>query len=244
MALPSARSPRGEPCPTLAGPSSWGGGHPRAPRVCLGLRFRDECSPFWSSRAVGFQSTFLSYSFSFFSLPDPAVQNSGVPGRLDLCFFWLIEHFLSLFNMFQISGDCFPGLNGVWALANRNMPSAAAKGGVQRQRAEVSAKFSFSWADLFPSVMTRQDFPKPSPLGKEVLQSQSELPGANANILTLNSQAHCSNTAKTKGEAMPTGAGVQSSLKHQTERLEAHRVKVPVIHEGDSAQRWGAQCPT
>lgn len=57
---------------------------------------------------------------SFLSSQTQQSQTWGARGRLYLCFFWSIEHFLSLFNIFQISGDCFPPLDGVWAVAKRN----------------------------------------------------------------------------------------------------------------------------
>lgn len=66
----------------------------------------------------------LIQSLVFFSL-NPVVQKPrGV--RLYLCLFWWIEHFLSLFDIFQISGDCFPPLDVIWALANRNTHCACA----------------------------------------------------------------------------------------------------------------------
>ena len=88
--------------------------------------------------------------------PTPGPANpTGV--RLYLCLFWSIEQFISLFNIFQISGDCFPPLDVVWAPANgntRRLPAAA--GGERKLRTEMLVKFSFSWADLSPLIITQQ----------------------------------------------------------------------------------------
>ena len=100
------------------------------------------------------KARFLLQSLGLPPIPGPA-NPTGV--RLYLCLFWSIEQFLSLFNIFQISGDCFPPLDVVWAPANGNTRRLPAAAGAERKlRAEMLVKFSFSWADLSPLIITQQ----------------------------------------------------------------------------------------
>lgn len=114
------QEPRESPVPPRRSLLAGGGGRPGGPRLCLGLRCRDGCSPFSCPWGMGFQGTFLCYGLSSSFSWTQQRRAQGGQGRRHLRFFRSIGHFLSLFNIFQISGDCFPPLDGVWAPANRN----------------------------------------------------------------------------------------------------------------------------
>lgn len=101
-------------CPTLMPSPGPSGCLSRArfsdPRLCPGLQ-----------RHLGlFQGLFLS-AISQFSPLNLTTQEPW--GRSHVCLCWETKHFLSLFNIFQISGVRVLLLNAGWALAKRNTDS-------------------------------------------------------------------------------------------------------------------------
>lgn len=133
-------------------------------------------------RPCAFSAHFSPAVSRFFPRPSGAKTQEV---RSYLYLFWSIEHFLSLFNIFQISGDCFPPLDVVWGLANSNTRRLpVARGGVWRWRADISVQCSSSWADGSPLIITKWSliFPKPSalcealPAQRDFLEQMPEQP--------------------------------------------------------------------
>lgn len=155
-----------------------------------------------------------------------------------LCLFWSIEQFLSLFNIFQISGDCFPPLDVAWAPANgntRRLPAAA--GGQRKLRAEMLVKFSFSWADLSPLIITQQSL-----ISLNLAPCVDTCVPRRADFLEQTpTRLPRESSSRSKGRNPgDTGAG-HFSLKPGAGRRDAHRAGLPGAVMGVPAGRGRSQ---
>lgn len=131
--------------------------------------------------------------------------------RLYLCLFWSIEHSLSLFNISRISGDCFPLLDVIWALANRNTRRLpVAEGGVRKPKARIFVKFSFSRADLSPLIITKQSLISlnPAPRARECFHPRVNFLEQMPTLPPWTAEAATYHNHKRKRQAMRTDAGL------------------------------------